>query len=351
MTTDNVARGIAVQALKLAQAGGGGGGVSIDDASPASTTTTYSASKSEAIVAAEASARATAVALKAPLASPTFTGAPAAPTATAGDNTTKLASTAFVQAAVTAAVTALIGGAPGALDTLKELADAINDDASFAATVTTALALKAPLASPALTGAPTAPNPAAGDNSTAIATTAFLAGAGGVLLAAGHITTAVANIELPCPSGYMAFVLVASGFRTATSDGNGTISVQTFVTADGAYKVGSSDYTCTYFFVSPSGVSSLFHATASGMFVANCNGLLHTTGNWDTTLFPGNATDYPNLRASSFGNYNGGTPADELSLSGGWRTAAAAISKCRLFCDNASNLVAGNYKWLGLPLI
>lgn len=41
-----------------------------------------------------------------------------------------------------AAIQALIGGAPAALDTLKELADAINDDANFAATVTQQLALR-----------------------------------------------------------------------------------------------------------------------------------------------------------------------------------------------------------------
>lgn len=48
-------------------------------------------------------------------------------------------------AAIATAVGNLINGAPGALDTLKELADAINDDASFAASVTTALAGKQPL--------------------------------------------------------------------------------------------------------------------------------------------------------------------------------------------------------------
>jgi hypothetical protein len=40
-------------------------------------------------------------------------------------------------------ITNLIGGAPGALDTLNELAAAINDDASYAATITTALGGKA----------------------------------------------------------------------------------------------------------------------------------------------------------------------------------------------------------------
>lgn len=79
---------------------------------------------------------------KAPIASPTFTGTPAAPTPTAGDNTTKLATTQFVSDAVTTAISNLIGGAPGALDTLNELAAALADDASFSATVTAALATK-----------------------------------------------------------------------------------------------------------------------------------------------------------------------------------------------------------------
>jgi hypothetical protein len=46
----------------------------------------------------------------------------------------------------------LVSSAPGALDTLDELAAALGDDASFAATVTTAIGLKAPLESPTFTG-------------------------------------------------------------------------------------------------------------------------------------------------------------------------------------------------------
>lgn len=82
----------------------------------------------------------TALALKAPLASPAMTGTPTAPTAVLGTNTTQLATAAFVQAAVAA----LVNAAPGALDTLKELADAIGDDANYAATITAALAGKQP---------------------------------------------------------------------------------------------------------------------------------------------------------------------------------------------------------------
>jgi hypothetical protein len=167
-----------------------------------------------------------AIALKADIASPTFTGTPAAPTADAGTNTTQLATTAFVSAAVAA----LVDGAPGAIDTLNELAAALNDDASFSTTITNsiaavqsdvdqnevdsdaadaalsgrldvleadattaaavaavqadvdqneadadaAIALKADIASPAFTGTPTAPTAAVDTNTTQVATTAYV---------------------------------------------------------------------------------------------------------------------------------------------------------------------------------
>lgn len=72
------------------------------------------------------------------LASPALTGTPTAPTAGGGTNTTQIATTAFVQAALAA----LVNAAPGALDTLDELAAALGDDASFAASMATALAGK-----------------------------------------------------------------------------------------------------------------------------------------------------------------------------------------------------------------
>lgn len=106
----------------------------------------------------------------APKASPTFTGTPKAPTPAAGNNTTQLATTAFVQAALKA----VINGAPATLDTLKEIAAAINNDPKFSTTINNALALKAPLSSPALTGTPTAPTAAQSVNNTQIATTAFV---------------------------------------------------------------------------------------------------------------------------------------------------------------------------------
>ena len=76
---------------------------------------------------------------KADLASPALTGTPTAPTATAGTNTTQIATTAFVAAAIAA----IVDSSPAALDTLKELATALGNDANFSTTMTNALAAKA----------------------------------------------------------------------------------------------------------------------------------------------------------------------------------------------------------------
>ncbi|BCB28443.1 hypothetical protein SKTS_33290 [Sulfurimicrobium lacus] len=114
-------------------------------------------------------------------------------------------------------IDALVNASPAALDTLKELADALGNDANFATTITNALALKAPLASPALSGTPSAPTPAQFDSSQKLATTEFATKIGlsaadlltvaadAVLTAATHVGRtiltggALANITLQVP--------------------------------------------------------------------------------------------------------------------------------------------------------
>ncbi len=94
-------------------------------------------------------ATATAASTYAPLASPALTGVPTAPTAAANTNTTQVATTAYVQTEITD----LIAAAPGALDTLNELATALGNDAAFSTTVTNSLATKLPLAGGTMSGA------------------------------------------------------------------------------------------------------------------------------------------------------------------------------------------------------
>ena len=126
-----------------------------------------------------------ALALKAPLASPTFTGQVKVPTPAAGNNSDLAANTAFVMTAIAQ----LIASSPAALDTLNELAAALGNDPNFAATMTNALALKAALASPLFTGDPRAPTPAQFDADKSLATTEF------VQRALGNYRFAVYNIN------------------------------------------------------------------------------------------------------------------------------------------------------------
>jgi hypothetical protein len=62
-----------------------------------------------------------------------------ATTQSTADNSTRVATTAYVQSKIDA----LVGGADGALDTLNELATALGNNSSFSTTVTNALAEKA----------------------------------------------------------------------------------------------------------------------------------------------------------------------------------------------------------------
>ncbi|EDS6429183.1 phage tail protein [Salmonella enterica subsp. enterica] len=78
---------------------------------------------------------------KAPLDSPALTGTPTAPTPEITAAGLEIATAAFVAAKVAQ----LVGSAPEALDTLKELADALGNDPNFATTVLNKLAGKQPL--------------------------------------------------------------------------------------------------------------------------------------------------------------------------------------------------------------
>ncbi|WP_406904533.1 phage tail protein, partial [Citrobacter freundii] len=79
--------------------------------------------------------------LKAPLDSPELTGTPTTPTPPLTVNNQQIVNAEFVHAAVAA----LVGSSPEALDTLAELANALNNDPNFATTVLNALSGKQPL--------------------------------------------------------------------------------------------------------------------------------------------------------------------------------------------------------------
>jgi hypothetical protein len=163
----------------------------------------------------------------APIANPTFTGVPAAATATTGTNTTQLATTAFVQAALSAA--------PGGVSSFNSRTGAITLIGADVSAAGGAL-----LASPTFTGAPHAPTPVNTSNDTTLATTAFVQGliattggvisfngrAGAVTLSAADITAATgALLASPTFTGVPAVPTAAPG--TSTTQAASTAFVQT----------------------------------------------------------------------------------------------------------------------------
>jgi hypothetical protein len=113
---------------------------------------------------------------RAPLASPTFTGVPAAPTATVDTSTTQVATTAFVVGQASATSPVMNGTAAVGTSTRFARADHVHPSDTT----------KANLASPTFTGVPLAPTAAVDTNTTQIASTAFV-------LAQASATTPVVN--------------------------------------------------------------------------------------------------------------------------------------------------------------
>lgn len=108
-----------------------------DPRSPTAHASSHAAAGSDALTLAQSQVTGLVsdLAAKAPLASPTFTGTPTAPTAIITDSSTRIATTAFVAAALAA----LVNSSPAALDTLNEMAAALGNDPAFSATVAAAL--------------------------------------------------------------------------------------------------------------------------------------------------------------------------------------------------------------------
>ena len=149
------------------------------------------------------------------------------------DDSTRMATTEWVNDAMEAKVAEVVGGAPGQLDTLNELAAAINDDASYASTVTTMLALKAPLASPQLTGNPTAPTQSTSNDSARLATTAWVRNYAEEELPMGPRTelfTLDNDIALPA-SAQSSAAEMSSVSSSLTSDQSPSVAGNTILTA------------------------------------------------------------------------------------------------------------------------
>jgi len=169
-------------------------------------------------------------------------GSPTTTTQSASDNSTKIATTAYVETAVAN----LVASAPAALNTLDELAAALNDDASFSTNVTNSIATKLPLAGGTLTGALTI-NHADGllvhdTNGTASNRLKFLYnGTSGVATLGPHSTGGNTSLVIGTSnSGTFTTALTINNSQAATFAG--TISSGA-ITTSGNVSVGGSAYT------------------------------------------------------------------------------------------------------------
>lgn len=93
-----------------------------------------------------------------------------------------------------AVVSSLVGAAPALIDTITELAAAINNNPNFATTIAAQLALKAPLANPVFTGAARGTTQPTTDSSDFLATTAFVKAALAAATASGGVPNASTTV-------------------------------------------------------------------------------------------------------------------------------------------------------------
>ena len=144
--------------------------------------------------------------------------------------------------AISTAVDNLVDGAPSLLNTLNELAAAINDDANYTTTITTALGTKAPLASPALTGVPTAPTAAANTDTTQIATTAFAKAEADAAQSAAE-ATAAADATTKANAAQAAATTAAATDATTKANAAQAAAEATAAAALTAVKNGTTKFT------------------------------------------------------------------------------------------------------------
>lgn len=179
----------------------------------------------------------------APLASPTFTGTPAAPTAAVNTNTTQLATTAFVLGQAANLVPTVDGTATIGTSLRYARLDHIHPTDTS----------RAPLASPTFTGIPAGPTASPGTNTTQFATTAFvIANATGL-----PDCTDTVGVSFVCtvPIGVTAtgvpsqIDLTPTGTSPAPVAGAASLGVPNTVTTAGVYLLpaapGSGIYTGT----------------------------------------------------------------------------------------------------------
>jgi hypothetical protein len=177
------------------------------------------------------------------LASPNFSGNPTAPTPAAGDNDTSIATTAFVTAAISTAISGIEAGVTSFNGRTGTVTLNTND-------ISAAGGLTNP--SPGLTGTPTAPTAAPGTNTTQIATTAFVEAA--IAANPGGVTSF--NTRTGAVSLTLADVTGVGGAPTASPALTGTPTAPTAVAGTSTTQLATTAFVQNAIAGVVSGVSS-----------------------------------------------------------------------------------------------
>jgi hypothetical protein len=228
----------------------------------------------------EFNAIAGAISSKADIASPSFTGTPAAPLATEGSNTTQIATTAYVTQERSSVATlsnktlvAPVLGTPasGTLTNCTSLPIVNGTTGTLSVarggtgvTTSTGTGSTVLSASPAFTGTPTAPTASSGTNTTQIATTAFVSSA---------VTTATGSLGTISTQNANN-VAVTGGTINNTVIGGTTAAAATFTTATATTVALGSGWTVTV-----SGGKLTFLSSGTARASIDSSGNLIVSGN------------------------------------------------------------------------
>lgn len=213
--------------------------------------------------------------------------------------------------------------------------------------LTTDLAAKAPLASPAFTGSPTAPTQAASDNSTKLATTAYVdaaAGGGGGGLVPISKTTASADaaVDISLTGGYTAYAVRIENVVPAT---DGAVLNLRVSTDGGSNFVSSATYSYSrmwlYTTFSQQDSSAATSVTLTGT-IGNASG---EGANGLVNIYLGGGTLWTaiesNIAHTHTGAFGGATRA------GGAYKATTAVDAVR-FLMSSGNITSGDFHLYGI---
>jgi len=246
-------------------------------------------------------------ALKANLASPTFTGTPLAPTAATATNTTQLATTAYCVARIAQDIAVKANLASPALTgtpTAPTAATATNSTqiattAYCVARIAQDIAVKANVASPTFTGVPAAPTAVVGTNTTQLATTAYCVAEIGsrAPTKTGGGASGTWAISISGNAATATSATTAGSATTATSATSATSATNATNAANFAVSDESTDTTCFVVFTTgasgnlpgKTGTNLTFNSSTGELAATQFSGTLVGNGASVTNLNMANA--------------------------------------------------------------